>query len=59
MFQRIEQLRQNQSNPVEIFKQVTSGYSQNQMDNFFNQAKNMGFNENLINQLRQGVDTNK
>jgi hypothetical protein len=29
------------------------------MDNFFNQAKNMGFNENLINQLRQGVDTNK
>ena len=59
MFQKIEQLRQNQSNPVEIFKQVTSGYNQNQMDNFFNQAKNMGFNEGLINQLRQGVDTNK
>lgn len=59
MFQKIEQLRQNQSNPVEIFKQVTSGYNQNQMDNFFNQAKNMGFNEDLINQLRQGVDTNK
>ncbi|MBQ6754234.1 MAG: hypothetical protein IJR03_03415 [Bacteroidales bacterium] len=53
----MEQLMQNQSNPVEVFKQVTSGYSQGQMDNFFNQVKNMGFGDDLINQLKNGVDT--
>lgn len=30
MFQRVEQLRQNQSNPVEVFKQVTNGYNEEQ-----------------------------
>ena len=59
MFQRVEQLRQNQSNPIEVFKQVTNGYSNEQMNNFFNQAKNMGFDDGLINQLKNGVDTKK
>ena len=59
MFQRIEQLRKNQSNPVEIFKQVTNGYSNDQMNNFYNQARNMGFSDDLINQLKNGVDTQK
>lgn len=59
MFQRVEQLRQNQSNPIEIFKQVTNGYSNDQMNNFYNQAKNMGFSDDLINQLKNGVDTQK
>ena len=59
MFQRIEQLRQNQSNPIEIFKQVTNGYSNDQMNNFYNQARNMGFSDDLINQLKNGVDTQK
>ena len=59
MFQRIEQLRQNQSNPIEIFKQVTNGYSTDQMNNFYNQARNMGFSDDLINQLKNGVDTQK
>lgn len=59
MFQRVEQLRQNQSNPIEVFKQVTNGYSNEQMNSFFNQAKNMGFDDGLINQLKNGVDTKK
>ena len=59
MFQKIEQLRQNQSNPIEIFKQVTNGYSNDQMNNFYNQARNMGFSDDLINQLKNGVDTQK
>jgi len=58
-FRRIEQLMQNQSNPIEIFKQVTNGYSNEQMNNFYNQAKNMGFSDDLINQLKNGVDTQK
>lgn len=58
-FRRIEQLMQNQSNPIEIFKQVTNGYSNDQMNNFYNQARNMGFSDDLINQLKNGVDTQK
>ena len=58
-FRRIEQLMQNQSNPIEIFKQVTNGYSNEQMNNFYNQARNMGFSDDLINQLKNGVDTQK
>ena len=50
---------QNQSNPIEIFKQVTNGYSNDQMNNFYNQARNMGFSDDLINQLKNGVDTQK
>ena len=52
MFQMVEQARQNQNNPVEIFKQVTRNYTPQQMDNFFNQAKNMGFSDDLINQIK-------
>lgn len=58
-FRRIEQLMQNQSNPIEIFKQVTNGYSNDQMNNFYNQARSMGFSDDLINQLKNGVDTQK
>lgn len=58
-FRRIEQLMQNQSNPIEIFKQVTNGYSNDQMNNFYNQARNMGFSDDLINQSKNGVDTQK
>lgn len=52
MFQMVEQARQNQNNPVEMFKQVTRNYTPQQMDNFFSQAKNMGFSDDLINQIK-------
>ena len=54
-FRRIEQLMQNQSNPIEIFKQITNGYSNDQMNNFYNQARNMGFSDDLINQLKNNT----
>lgn len=57
LFQQVEQLRKNGGNPIELFKQITSGYSQEQMNNLFNQAKSMGFGDDLINQLKGGVDT--
>ena len=46
---------QNQSNPIEIFKQITNGYSNDQMNNFYNQARNMGFSDDLINQLKNNT----
>ena len=59
LFQQIEQLKRNGGNPIEVFKQVTRGYTPEQMDNFFNRVKNMGFSDDLINQLKDGVGTQK
>lgn len=56
MFQMIDQARQNQDNPMELFKQVTNGYSPEQMTNLINQARNMGFPENVLEQV-QGINT--
>ena len=57
IFQMIEQARVNQNNPIELFKQVTSKYSPEQMDNFYKQAKNMGFSDDLINEVKNGINT--
>ena len=45
MFQLVEQARQSQNNPVELFKQITNKYTPEQMSNFFNQAEQIGFNK--------------
>ena len=52
----IEQARINQNNPIEVFKQVTSKYSTEQMDSFYKQAKNMGFSDELINEVKNGIN---
>ena len=57
IFQMIEQARINQNNPIEVFKQVTSKYSTEQMDSFYKQAKNMGFSDELINEVKNGINT--
>ena len=48
----VEQARQNQSNPIDLFKQVTSKRSPEQMDAFYKQIEQMGFSSDLINQLK-------
>ena len=53
MFQMVEQARQNQSNPIEMFKQVTNNYSPEQMNNFYQQIERMGFSPDLIEQLKK------
>ena len=57
LFQMVEQARTNQSNPMELFKQVTSKYSPEQMTKFYNQAEQMGFSKDLINQVKNGINT--
>ena len=53
----VEQARTNQSNPMEMFKQITSKYSPEQMTTFYNQAEKMGFSKDLINQVKNGINT--
>ena len=53
----LNQAMQNQNNPMELFKQVTNGYSNEQINNLLNQAKNMGFPQEVLEQVQKGIDT--
>lgn len=55
MFQMVEQARRSNGNPIELFKQVTNGYSPERLDGIFNRAKQMGVPEEYINQLKSGI----
>ena len=37
---------------MELFKQITSKYSPEQMNSFYSQAEKMGFSSDLINQVK-------
>lgn len=52
MFQFLEQAQKNQSNPQEIFKEITKNYKPEQMEKIFNQAKQFGISEETINKLK-------
>jgi hypothetical protein len=48
----VNQARQNQSNPMEMFKQITKDYTPEQMSSFYNQAEKMGVPSELIEQVK-------
>ena len=52
MFQFIEQAQKNQSNPQELFKEVTKDYKPEQMNMIFNKARQFGIGDDVINKLK-------
>jgi hypothetical protein len=48
----VEQAKRNNSNPMEMFKQVTSKNTPEQMESFYKQVEQLGFPTDLINQLK-------
>lgn len=52
MFALINQASQNNANATDLFKQVTSGYTPEQMSNLFNRAKQFGVPDDVINKLQ-------
>ena len=52
MFQMMEKAIQNKSNPMEIYKQITSKNSPEQMDMFYKKVEQMGFPSEIINKLK-------
>ena len=52
IFQFLKQAQKNQSNPKELFKEITKDYNSEQMENIFNQAKQFGIDDETINQLK-------
>ena len=57
MFQMVEQAQRNKSNPMEMIKQITSKYSPEQMNNFYNQVEKLGFSPDVINQIKIGINS--
>lgn len=53
MYQMLSQGIQNNINPMDLFNQVTNGYSKEQMDNLINQAKSMGFPPEVLEQVQK------
>lgn len=52
VFQFLEQARANQSNPQEIFKEITKNYKPEQMDALFNKARQFGISDDVIEKLQ-------
>jgi len=52
MFQMISQAQKNQSNPEELFKQITKDYKPEQMNMIFERAKQFGIGDEVINKLK-------
>ena len=55
-FQMINQARQNQNNPMELFKEITSKNTPEQMKDFYDQIEKMGFPKEIIEQVK-GINT--
>lgn len=59
MYNEIEQLRQNNGNPMELLKQITSKYTPEQMEQLYTNAKRFGVPDEVINQVQNGgINTN-
>lgn len=56
VFQVVEQARKSNGDPLAMFKQITSNYKQEQLDELFNKAIQIGIPEEYINQVK-GINT--
>jgi len=56
MFQQFQNLQKNKSNPMELFKQVTSKYTPEQMQQLMNTAKQYGVPDDVIKQVNEGIN---
>lgn len=52
MFQMLEQAQKNQTNPEELFRNITKDYKPEQMERIFNQARQFGVSEEIINKFK-------
>lgn len=52
MFNQVEQLRKNNGSPIELFKQATSNYNKEQMEQFWKNVKQFGISDDAIKQIQ-------
>ncbi len=53
----VEQARKNNSDPMDMFRQITSNYKPEQLNSLFDRAKQLGVPEEYINQVKDGINT--
>jgi len=56
MYQVVNQLRQNNGNPMDLLKQVTSKYTPEQMNSLFNRAQQFGISEEQIKSIKNDIN---
>ena len=56
MFQMLEQAQKNQSNPMDLLKQVTGNYTPEQMKNFYSVAQYMGCPNDILSQIQSQLN---
>ena len=52
MYQLLNQAKQNNVNPNDLFRQLTQNYTPQQMQNLFSNAQQMGFPNEILQQLQ-------
>jgi hypothetical protein len=52
MFEFVKKAQSYNSNPADLFKQVTKGYTKEQMEELFTRAKQYGITDDVINKVR-------
>ena len=55
-FQRVNQVLKSNGNPMDLLKQITQGYSPEQMNGLFERAKQFGVPDNIVQQARDGIN---
>lgn len=55
MFQFLEQARKNNNNPMELLKQVTKGYNEQQINELFEKTKQFGVPSEVLEQAQKAI----
>jgi len=56
MFQFLEQARVNQSNPMELLKQVIGNYTPEQLKNYYMTAQKLGFPNEILTEIQNQMN---
>ena len=54
-YQMVSSMMQNGGNPMTILQQILGNKSSEQLNSFFGQAKNIGFSDDLLRQVQNGI----
>lgn len=58
LFQIVEQAQKSNGNPMDLFKQITNGYTPEQMTSLFDRARQMGVPDDVLKQVQNdGINT--
>jgi len=53
MYQVLEQAQKNQSNPIDMLKEVTKNYTPEQMNGLFERAKQFGVSDDILKKAQE------